>query len=64
MRQTFLRKLKEEWKLLVKWLPGKDDDAEMFTKNLDGTTFEQFSQVYVGVNAYAPDPLIWEGVGS
>ncbi len=50
--------------LLMKWLAGKDNDADTFTKILDGPTFERFSQVYVGVDAYAPDPLSWEGIGS
>ena len=54
--QTVLQKLKEEGKLLVKWLPVKDNDADLFTKNLDGTAFERFSQVYVGVDDFAPDP--------
>ncbi len=44
VRQTFLRKLKEEGKLLVKWLPGTYNDADMFNKNLDGLAFEKFSQ--------------------
>ncbi len=62
--QTFLCKLKEEGKLLVKWLPGKDNDADMFTKNLDGPAFERFAQVYVSVDDYAPDPSSWESVGN
>ncbi len=48
VHQTFLCKLKEEGKLLVRWLPGKDNDADSFTKSPDGPTFEQFAQVYVG----------------
>ena len=64
VHQTFFQKLKEEGKLLVKWLPGNDNDADMFTKNLDGPSFEQFSQVYVGFDYYAPDPSSREGVGS
>ncbi len=64
MRQTFLNELKEEEKLLVKWLPGKDSNTGMFTKNLDGPAFEQFAQVYGDVDAYAPDPLSQEGIKS
>ncbi len=62
--QTFLHNLKEEGKLLVKWLPGKDNNTGLFTKNLEGPVFEQFSQVCVGVDVYVPDPLSQEGVGS
>ncbi len=32
VKQTFLRELKEEGKLLMKWLPGQDNDADLFTK--------------------------------
>ncbi len=44
-------------KLLVKCLPGKENNADMFTKNLDGPAFEQFAQVYVDNDEYLPDPL-------
>ncbi len=64
MCQTFLCKLKEEGKLLVKSLPGKDNGTDMFTKTPDGPAFEQFSQVYVGNDEYAPEPLSREGVRS
>ena len=57
MCQIFIKELKEEGKLLVKWLPGKDNNADMFTKNLDGPAFERFAQVYVGNDEYAPEHL-------
>ncbi len=41
----------------MKWLPGKDNNADMFNKNLDGLAFERFDQVYVGNDEYAPEPL-------
>ena len=63
VRQTFLRELKEEGNLLVIWLPGKDNNADMFTKNIDGLVFEQFAQVYVGNDEYASDPSSGEGSG-
>ena len=62
--QTILQKLKEGGKLLVKWLPGKDNNADMFTKNLDGPVFERFAKVYFGNDEYTPEPLSREGVGS
>ena len=64
VHQTFLHKLEEEGKLLEKSLPDKDNDTDLFTKNLVGPVFEKFSQVYVGVDAYAPDSSSWEGVVS
>ncbi len=48
----------------MKWLPGKDNDAELFTKNLDGPAFEKFSQLCASVDDYEPDPSSREGVGS
>ncbi len=46
------------------WIPCKDNDADLFTKNLDGPAIEWFAQDYEGVDAYALDPLNWEGVDS
>ena len=48
----------------MKWLPVKDNDADLFTKNLNGPAFERFAQIYVGVDDYSPDLLGQEGVGS
>lgn len=62
VRQTFLRELKEEGILIVKWIPGSENDSDMFTKNLEGPLFERFAQVYVGVDEYTPDSLSREGV--
>ena len=56
--------MKEKGKLLMNWLPGKDDDEDLFSKNLDGPAYEQIDQVYVSVDVYVPDPLSRESVGS
>ena len=48
VRQCFLRELKEEGILVVKWIAGSENDSDMFTKNLDGPLFEKFASVYVG----------------
>ncbi len=61
MLQTFLHKLKEEGKIVV--LPGKDNDADLFTKTLDSPDFEKFAQVYVGLDKYEPDTWSQEDFG-
>ena len=43
-----MRELKEKGILEVKWLPGKDNPSDMFTKNLDKKTFEKHAETYLG----------------
>ena len=47
--------MKEASVLHVKWISGKENDSDMFTKNLDGPLFEKFTSVYVGGDEYTPD---------
>ena len=55
----FLHMHKENGVLEVVWMPGKDNDADMFTKNLRGPLFHRFAQVFVGkdecLSAAAPE---------
>ena len=48
VRQNFLRKLKENGILIVKWIPGPKNDADLHTKNLAATDFEKHVAVYTG----------------
>ena len=54
VRQCFLWELKEAGILIVKWIPGSENESDLFTKNLGGTLFETFTQVYVGEDEYTP----------
>ena len=54
VRQVFLRELKEAGTLIVKWIPGAENDSNIFTKNLDGPLFKRFAQVYCGKDKYSP----------
>ena len=54
VRQCFLRELKEEGILIVKWTPGATNVADLFTKNLAGPLFEEFTQVFVKKDEYTP----------
>jgi len=40
-RQHFLRDLKEEGILKVTWIPGSENEADLFTKNLAGPDFNK-----------------------
>jgi len=51
-KQVFLRELKEDGILIVEWIPGEINDADIFTKNLDGPLFRKFTKVYVGDDEY------------
>ena len=55
VRQVFLRELKEAGIFIVNWIAGVDNNSDMFTKNLNGPLFEQFTQVYVGEDDYTPE---------
>ena len=52
VRQNWLRELKEEGILIVQWIPGSENDADMHTKNLGGPSFEKFCKVYYGNDEY------------
>lgn len=54
VRQNFLRELKEQGTIKVQWIPGDKNDADLFTKNLEGPKYEKFAQVYVGEDEYSP----------
>ena len=48
VRQNFLRKLKENGILLVKWIHDPTNDADLHTKNLTAVDFEKHIAVYTG----------------
>ena len=54
VRQYFLQELKEAGILIVKQIPGSENKSGLSTKNLGGSLFETFTQVYVGEDEYAP----------
>eukprot|EP00957_Ditylum_brightwellii_P113368 8644332-Ditylum_brightwellii.AAC.1 len=48
----FLRDLQEDGILKVKWLRGKDNPVDVFTKNLAGPDFNKCGRVFVGDDEY------------
>ena len=52
VRQNYLRELKEQGILLVVWIPGDKNDADMHTKNLAGPDLEKHARVYFGDDKY------------
>ena len=55
VRQCFLRELKEAGVLMVKWIPGSLNEADIFTKNLSGPMYENFARALIGKDEYTPD---------
>jgi hypothetical protein len=51
VKQCFLRELKESKQLIVKWIPGAENNADMFTKNLDGPLFKEYAEMLLGEGA-------------
>ena len=50
--QNYLRELKEQGILLVVWIPGDKNDADIHTKNLAGLDLEKHARVYFGDDKY------------
>jgi hypothetical protein len=48
VKQYFLRDLKEEGLIVVKWVPTSEMTADIFTKNLGGLLYEKHSRDIVG----------------
>ena len=53
VRQNFLRKLKENGILIVKWIPGPTNDADLHKKNLAAADFEKHVAVYTGKDVFS-----------
>ena len=49
----FLRELKENGILLVEWIPGPTNDADLHTKNLTAVDFVKNVVVYTGKDEYS-----------
>ena len=45
-RQWFLRELKEQGIVKVKWIKGDDNEADLFTKNLPKPVFDKHAKKY------------------
>ena len=48
----FLRDLKDEGLLVVKHVPGVENDADIFTKNVTGPIFQTHLPSFVGIDRY------------
>ncbi len=34
--------------MVVKWIPGSENEADIFTKNLDGPIFKRYADLLLG----------------
>jgi hypothetical protein len=48
VKQCFLQELKESKQLIVNWISGSENNADMFTKNLDGLLFKKYAEQLLG----------------
>jgi hypothetical protein len=51
VKQCFLQELKEAKVLVVKWIAGSENEADIFTKNLDGPLFKRYAKLLLGEGA-------------
>ena len=47
VKDFFLRDLKESSDFSIMWLPSAQNTSDLYTKNLDGPTFEKHAGTYV-----------------
>ena len=52
VRFNFMRELKEEGVIVVNWIGTDENSSDLFTKNLDGPTFEKHTKTYCGADKY------------
>ncbi len=48
IKHCFLQELKEAKVLVVKWIPGLENEADIFTKKLDGPLFKHYAELLLG----------------
>jgi hypothetical protein len=48
IKQCFPQELKESKQLIVNWISGSENNADMFTKNLDGPLFKKYAEQLLG----------------
>ncbi len=51
VKQCFLQELKESKQLIVDWISGSENNADMFTKNLDGPLIKKYTEQLLGEGA-------------
>ena len=52
VRQYFLRELKEEGVIVVKWISTDKNCTDLYTKNLAGPLFERHTEKFCGKDIY------------
>ncbi len=52
VQQCFLRELKESKVMDIRWIKGLENNADVFTKNLDGPAFEKCIRTLVGQDVH------------
>ena len=65
VKNHFLRELKDQGLLVIKFMPGDLNDADIFTKNTTGPIFKRHIPNFVGIDEYMktePESRAKEGV--
>ena len=52
VRMYFLRELKEQGLVRIKWCPSENVCSDLFTKNLPGSLFHKHVKTYCGIDEY------------
>ena len=63
-RLHFLREMKELNLIKTIWIPGDDNEADMFTKNLSGPNYNRHAEKFCGKDSYYKNIQDRESVGA
>ena len=50
VQSMFLQELKEAGILVIMWIASTTNEADIFIKNLDGPTFQRYTNIFTGGN--------------
>jgi hypothetical protein len=64
VRHHFLRDLKEEGIIKFKWISTADNSSDLFTKNLNATTFKKHAAVYCGESQFKEEGVTSRELGT
>jgi hypothetical protein len=63
VQQCFLREFKETKIMDIHWIKGSENNADVFTKNLDGPAFKKCIKTLVGLDVYVKNLATFEQRG-
>ena len=64
VKQHFIRELKQLGTVIVVWIPGDQNESDLYTKNLGGPDYNRHTEKFCGEDKYYVNLRAKEGVGA